>query len=141
MIRRFGPISREGIHEMTHIRRSTTSQLVRELLGEGRVLEAGRNGGAGQAGRKQVLLRLNETYRYIAAVEFDEENVLAGVLDLLPGVRHTVSEPAHLRNGAEGLLKQLIACIRRALQDSGLKRDQLLAIGIADPVSATAAVA
>ena len=42
VVRRFGPISRARIHEVTRIRRSTTSRLVRELLEEKRLVEAGR---------------------------------------------------------------------------------------------------
>lgn len=133
VIRRFGPISQEKIHQLTRIRRSTTSQLVRELLQEGRVLEAGRLNGVGGLGRKQVLLRLNEDYRFIAAIEFDQDSIVAAILDLDPRIRQTAAEPTDLRNGKEGLLSQLISSTKKALEQAGLRSSSLLGIGIADP--------
>ena len=132
VIRRFGPISQEKIHELTRIRRSTTSRLVRELLQEGRLLEAGRMNATGTMGRKQVLLRLNELHRFIAGIELDQESVLATILDLHPRVRQTVTEPT-ARSGKEDLVNQLLSCTKRALDEAGLRTSSLLGIGIADP--------
>jgi N-acetylglucosamine repressor len=133
VVREFGPISRSAIHELTHIRRSTTSGLVKQLLEEGRLVEAGRIASRSQTGRKQLLLRINENHRWVAAVEFDEEYVMAGMLDLHPNIRHTVTEPTDLRNGRSGLIKQLVSCTRRALRQAGRSAPPLLAVGIADP--------
>ncbi|MBI3665724.1 MAG: ROK family protein [Acidobacteria bacterium] len=133
VVRRFGPLSRSKIHELTHIRRSATSEIVRELLKEGRLLEAGRVNGNSPLGRKQVLLCLNEEHRFVAGVEFDDEAVVAGVLDLHPRVKQTITEPPRLGDGKEGLVKQLLSCTRRALEKAGLRARSLLGIGIADP--------
>ncbi|MEK7405287.1 MAG: ROK family protein [Acidobacteriota bacterium] len=132
VIRRFGPLSQEKIHALTHIRRSTTSRLVRELLQEGRLLEAGRLNATGAMGRKQVLLRLNEDYRFIAGIEFDEESIVAAILDLHPRIRQTVTEPT-IRNGKEALVNQLLSSTKRALHEAGLGTSSLAGIGIADP--------
>ena len=67
VVRRFGPISRAGIHTLTHIRQSTTSKLVRELLDEGVLREEGRLDVP--LGRKQSLLHLNEQHRFVAAID------------------------------------------------------------------------
>jgi N-acetylglucosamine repressor len=132
-VRRFGPISRSGIHKLTGIRSSATSVLVRELLEEGRLLETGRTGNGKRTGRKEVLLGLNEEFRFIAALEFDEETVTAGVLNLRPEIRGMTVEPANLRGGPDGLAGQLLACTRKALAEAGLAPSSLLGIGIADP--------
>jgi hypothetical protein len=130
-IRRFGPTSRAKIHELTHIRRSTMSPIVGELLKEGRVLEAGRLNSS--MGRKQVLLRCNEEYRFLVGVEFDDETVRAGVMDLHPRIHHTVLEPARVTAGKRALAGQLVSCTHKALRDCGLCPDSLIGIGIADP--------
>lgn len=131
VIRRFGPISRERIHDLTRIRRSSISSAVREWIREGWLAECGRSNNA--MGRKQVLLRLKEDHRFVAGVEFDDETVVAGVMDLHPRVLTTVTEAARLDRGREGLQKQLIACVRKALSRAGVKANSLLGTGVADP--------
>ncbi|MFN7993024.1 MAG: ROK family protein [Bryobacteraceae bacterium] len=131
VVRRFGPISRAQICQMTDLRPSTTSILVRELIETGQLVECGRSGNA--TGRKQVLLRLNEEFRYIAGIDFDDETISAGIMDLHPRVRATVSEPIRMEGGRDGLVRQLISSVRRALAKAKLKPSSLLGIGIADP--------
>jgi predicted NBD/HSP70 family sugar kinase len=131
VVRRFGPISRAGIHKLTHIRQSTTSKLVRELLDEGALREEGRLDVP--LGRKQSLLHLNEHHRFVAAIEFDDEKVTAAILDLHPRVLHVVSQPTSLTGGAAGLLHQLLKCLRAAMKQAKIKPADLVGIGIADP--------
>lgn len=131
VVRRFGRISRARINQLTDLRGSTTSLLVRDLLKEGRLVEDGRSDNA--LGRKQILLRLNEEYRYVAGVDFDDEEVVAGVMDLRPQIRATVSEPVRLKRGREGLIEQLVKCLRKALDKARLKPSDLLGVGVADP--------
>jgi N-acetylglucosamine repressor len=131
VVREFGPISRARIHELTRIRPSATSQIVRELLREGRLVEAGVEDSA--LGRKGVLLRINETYKSVAGVEFDDESVLAGVTDLRPRIRHTSTEPTILDSGPEALIRQLVATTRRALDEAGVAKNGLVGVGVADP--------
>lgn len=131
VVRRFGPVSRVGIHELTRLRQTTISHLVRALLFEGRLIEAGP--AANPTGRKQTLLQLNGEYGSIVAVEFDEDLVVAGVLDLHLRIREIHKEPANLAGGMEGLLKQLRACVRKVIRKSRVATTSLLGIGIADP--------
>ncbi len=131
VVRRFGPVSRVMIHQLTDFRRSTISSLVRELLVEGRLAEVGRSDNP--LGRKQILLQLNEKYRFIVGIEFDENTVVTGLLDLHPRVQHLIREPANLDAGVEGLVKQLQGSVRKVVQKAGLTHSCLLGIGIADP--------
>jgi predicted NBD/HSP70 family sugar kinase len=131
LIRRFGPVSRAKIHEMTGIRPSATSQIVRQLLREGRVLEAGV--ADSHLGRKSVLLRLNHESRYVAAVEFDDEKVVAGITSLAPQITHVTCAPTKLDQGADGLIRQLVETLKRAIAEAGIERPSLTGIGIADP--------
>lgn len=131
VVREFGPISRGRIHEITQIRRSAIPALVRQLQDQGRLLEAGRV--SARTGRKQVLLRINEASGYVAAVEFDEESVKAGVTDLQPRLLYRITEPTNLQEGTEGLVRQLISCMRRAIRESGIDPASLVGVGVADP--------
>lgn len=131
VVRRFGPISRARIHELTDIRGGTTSLLVRGLIEEGRLVECGRSNNA--LGRKQILLKLNEEYRYVAGIDFDDEDVVAGVMDLRPSLRAVVKKPTRLAAGRDALIRQLIASVRAVLAKASLTPESLLGIGIADP--------
>ncbi|MBV6432704.1 MAG: N-acetylglucosamine repressor [Bryobacteraceae bacterium] len=131
VVRRHGPISRARIHELTGIRPSATSQLVRRLLKEGRLLEAGVE--EGRLGRKGVLLELNEAYASALGIEFDDETVTAGVTDLHPRIRHKVTARTLLEEGTEGLIRQLLDVARRAIREAAVPAASLVGIGVADP--------
>jgi N-acetylglucosamine repressor len=129
LILKYGQLSRAEIHELTHVQRSEISRLVRELLVEGRLLPAGR--ADNPMGRKQVLLRLNEEFRFILAIGFDDENALAAILDLHLLMRSSVREPALLGEGKDGLTRQLIALAHQAIAKAGVHPQSLVGIGVA----------
>ena len=126
-----GPISRVRIHALTHLRRTTISTLTRQLLIEGRLVEAGRLDNP--LGRKQILLELNRKLGFMVGVEFDDERVTAGVMDLEPAVTKVISEKTDLSHGKQGLLRQLQSATRRVVTASRLPWSKLIGIGIADP--------
>lgn len=131
IVKQYGPVSRVDIHHRTQLRPSTISALVHELLAEGRLIESGRSNNP--IGRKQVLLRLNETHGHVLAIEFDNQTVLATVLDLYPRIVARVCVSTQLGEGAQGLIEQLLECGREALRRAGIARKSLIGIGIADP--------
>jgi predicted NBD/HSP70 family sugar kinase len=131
LIRDHGPISRVGIYKLTQLRRSTISLLTRQLLSEGKLVEVGRSDNP--LGRKQVLLQLNPKFKFTVGVEFDDELVTAGVMDLAPTVIHSISEPTDLAHGQEGLLRQLKEVVRRVVAEAQLPWSRFIGIGIADP--------
>ena len=126
-----GPISRVSIHALTNLRRSTISLLTRQLLTEGKLIEAGPSDNP--LGRKQILLDLNRKFGFLVGVEFDDERVTAGVMDLQPSVTRVITEATDLSHGKEGLLRQLQSAVRRVVAASRLPWAKLLGIGIADP--------
>lgn len=126
-----GPISRAEIRQLTHLRWSVVSDVVRELLSEGKVLEVGRS--SNPIGRKQTLLRLNEEHGFIAVVKFDPESVCAAVTDLFPHIKNKVTETTCTDGGVEGLVGQLLSCTHEAIREAGTASDRLLGIGVADP--------
>jgi predicted NBD/HSP70 family sugar kinase len=131
VVRRFGPVSRVQIHELTKFRKTTISDLVRELLKEGRLVEAGPSNNP--TGRKQVLLTLNSDYGSVVVLEFDENTVVAGVLDIQLRIQQIVKEHTNLAEGVEGLLRQLQTCVRTVIREAKIRTKSVLGIGIADP--------
>jgi N-acetylglucosamine repressor len=129
VVRRFGPISRARIHELTQIRPSATSQIVRQLLDAGRLVEDGVENG--RLGRKGALLRLNEESRCVACLQFDDETITAGVANLRPSITKTRTDATPLNGGAEALTRQLIRTLKACLR--GVPSESVIGIGIADP--------
>jgi N-acetylglucosamine repressor len=129
VVRRFGPVSRSDVHEYTDLQQSEISRLVRDLLQERRLVEAGR--ADNPLGRKQVLLRFNEEHSFVAGVGFDDESVLASVMNLHPRVKTEVRETTELRKGPDGLVDQLVSCTQKALQQASIDPASLVGIGVA----------
>jgi len=129
LVRRFGSLSQVEIHELTHLRRSTISGLARDLLKQGRLIEAGRSDNS--MGRKRILLRLNEEHGFFLGVGFDDEAVLAAVMDLRPRIHSMVREATRLEGGMNDLARQLLSCAHEAVRQAGLKAESLLGIGVA----------
>jgi hypothetical protein len=131
LVWKHGPISRAEIRQLTHLRWSVISEIVKELLSKGKFLEVGRS--SNPMGRKQTLLQLSEEYGFVAVVEFDSETVLAAVTTHFPRTKSKVTEPTYLGGGVEGLIRQLFSCLRAAIQQGGIAQEKLLGIGVADP--------
>ena len=140
VVRSFGPVSRVEIHRLTQIRLSTISQITKELLSDETLLDDGFSDNP--TGRKQILLRINPTAGFILGIEFDSEEVTTAVLDLVPEIVSISKERTICNGGVDGLVAQLKACARRALQAAGISTGQLRGIGIADvgPVNRRAGV-
>lgn len=114
---------------MTRLHASEISRLVRELISEGKLVTAGR--GQNSRGRKQVLLSLNEEHAFVAGIGFDDESVLAGIMDLRYNIRAIAQEPTRLDAGAEGLVEQLLSCTKRAIRDAEIEVSSLRGIAMA----------
>jgi predicted NBD/HSP70 family sugar kinase len=130
-VRRFGPISRVGIRNLTHIRQATISFLVNELLSEGRLKVVGP--ASNPTGRKQVMLSVNEESSFVIGLDFDEEFVDVALLDLHPRVKQTLREPTNLSGGINTLLQQLFAAVEKLIQTSGVEADSIGGIGVGVP--------
>ena len=129
LIWRRGPISRAKIHELTRLQRSDISRLVRELLNEGKLLQAGR--ADNPMGRKRVMLRLNEEKGFVVGVGFDDQGAVAATTDLHLRIRSIVREATCLDGGTEGLVQQLLCLSRGAMGQAGVDAKKLLGIGVA----------
>jgi predicted NBD/HSP70 family sugar kinase len=130
-VRRFGPISRVGIRNLTHIRQATISLLVNELLSESRLKVVGH--AANPTGRKQVMLSVNEESSFVIGLDFDEEFVDVALLDLHPRVKQTLRERTNLSGGLDSLLRQLFAVVDHLICTSGVDASAMHGIGLGVP--------
>ncbi len=131
VVRKFGPVSQVRINELTDIRPTTVSLIVRDLLEEKKILEVGRSDNP--VGRKQVLLRPNHEHRLVAAISFDDETIEAGITDLRPHTQHTVKQKIRPGCNRDDLITLLLSCTRRAIAKVRQKNTSILGVGISDP--------
>jgi glucokinase-like ROK family protein len=127
-VRRFGPLSRVGIHDLTKLRPATISQMVRDLLKQGKLQVAGR--AENPTGRKQILLRVNVESGLVIGVDFDEEFIDVALMNLHPAIKASAREPINLSGGVEGLIHQLFSCVHRVIQRPGVEKRRILGIGV-----------
>jgi len=130
VIRTFGSLSRVDINRLTHFRPSTISLLVRQMLKEGSIREAGTSNNP--FGRKQVLLALQENLGYIVGIEFDPDFVTAAAMDLKPKILSEVRENTFLAGGPAGLIRQLVACAKSVMIKAGFEGKKPLGVALAD---------
>jgi N-acetylglucosamine repressor len=130
-IRNAGPVSRTHVRQATRIRLASITDLVRGLLEDGLVEEAG-TGGTGR-GRKHILLRLNPAFGYGVGVEFDADHIIGVVVDFEMNVVAKDEAPLHLNDGTDAVLEQLMDCARRVIGKADIPREKVIGIGVADP--------
>jgi len=79
-VRCYSAVSRTRLREVTGIRLASITELVKDLTGEGFLVEAGTVGE--DRGRKQTLLRLNPEGRFAIGVEFDADHIVGVIVNL-----------------------------------------------------------
>ena len=126
------PCSRQDLSEATGLSSASVSNVIRELIAEGIVIEAGSVDSDG--GRPRVLLRINPDYGYVIGVDVGETRVRAELFDLTMTVRANADYPFEPReHGVEVVVDRILACLRAVLSDSGVAPEAILGVGIGVP--------
>ena len=124
--------SRQELSEATGLSQASVSNVVRELLDEGVVIEAGSVDSDG--GRPRVLLEINPEYGYVIGVDIGETRVLVELFDLAMTERAQAGyrlNPSEHDVGVvvEGVLKGLNA----VLADGKVGSSAILGVGVGVP--------
>src|SRR6266487_5495273 len=85
------PCSRQALSEATGLSAASVSNVIRELIGEGIVVEAGSVDSDG--GRPRVLLQINSGYGYVIGVDVGETRVRVELFDLMMTERAKADYP------------------------------------------------
>jgi len=97
----FGPISRAEVARNTGLTRTTVSDVVGDLLGDGMVEEVGR--GPSSGGKAPILLSLVGDARQVVGLDLGEETFSGALVNLRGEVRRVVELPVDGRNGDDAL--------------------------------------
>jgi len=126
------PCSRQDLSEVTGLSAASVSNVIRELLSEGIVTEAGSVDSDG--GRPRVLLEMNAGYGYIVGVDVGETRILVELFDLRMAVRAKAEYPLDpSQHGVAVVVDRITAGLASVLTDSGVDAGSVLGAGIGVP--------
>jgi predicted NBD/HSP70 family sugar kinase len=121
-----GPISRADIARMTHLTRTTVSDLVNELMAETLVEEVGM--GTSIGGKSPILLDIVPDSRFMIALNLGQDKFVGAIVNLRGEIKETVEVDVHAHNGSE---LQLVNQIIDQLIQKG--RQPIAGIGVGTP--------
>jgi predicted NBD/HSP70 family sugar kinase len=126
------PQSRPDLSEVTGLSPASVSNVVRELIDEGIVVEAGSVDSDG--GRPRVLLQVNPDYGYVIGVDVGEIRVRVELFDLTMAERATVDYPLEPGQHDVGVIvSAILAGLGEVLARSGVSPPAVLGVGIGVP--------
>ena len=131
-VREAGTISRAELARNSGLNPATVTHIVRELLEEGLIEEAGF--GESSGGRRSELLRLRAEHRYIVAISLGRRSIAGMLTDL--GMRKVIERrltTTSLAHPLEITLPALLALIQNLIAGSGVSPAQISGIGICAP--------
>ena len=126
------PCSRQDLSEATGLSSASVSNVIRELIHEGIVIEAGSVDSDG--GRPRVLLRINPDYGYVVGIDVGETRIRAELFDLTMAVRANADYPLEPReHGVDVVVEKILSCLSAVLRDSGVPPEAILGVGVGVP--------
>jgi predicted NBD/HSP70 family sugar kinase len=124
--------NRQELSEATGLSQASVSNVVRELLDEGVVIETGSVDSDG--GRPRVLLAINPEYGYVVGVDIGETRVQVELFDLAMTERGQASYRLNPSEHDVGVVVEgVLAGLTAVLADSGVKPSAILGVGVGVP--------
>jgi N-acetylglucosamine repressor len=120
-------ISRAEVARVTHLTRTTVSEVVNVLLTEGLVEEVGRGESIG--GKTPILLSIVADSRYLIGLNLAQDKFIGAVVNLRGEIKEIVEAPVHDDNGENAL--KLVYQILDQLTRKKLK--PIVGIGVGTP--------
>jgi len=126
------PLSRQDLSEATGLSPASVSNVIRELIGEGIVVEAGSVDSDG--GRPRVLLQINSGYGYVIGVDVGETRVRVELFDLMMTERAKADYPMDPREHSPGMIVDaILAGLAAVLASEGADPAAVLGVGVGIP--------
>jgi predicted NBD/HSP70 family sugar kinase len=128
LIRAARAISRVELAAATGLTGATISEVVRELMGDGLVVEAGR--GAPTGGKPRTLVQLNPLARYSVGVQLERNTCVIVVVDLAGRPLARTSFQGVATMPPERALPLVAAQVDALLTTAAVDRDKVLGVGL-----------
>jgi glucokinase-like ROK family protein len=134
-LRSRGVVSRADIARQTGLSPSTVSSLVADLQTEGLVVERtdGDSTAGRQGGRPPVMVALDRSAGTVVGIDFAHDHLRAALADLSYSVLAESYEESEVDTGAEDALDTAARMVDGLLEESGVKPDRVLGVGMGLP--------
>ena len=125
--------SRQDLSLATGLSAGSVTNVVRELIDEGVVIETGLAEPDG--GRPRAMLGMNPGYGYVIGVDIGETRTRVGLFDLTMTERATVEYPLDrsAEHDVDVVVRQIVSGLNTVLADSGVDQDAILGVGVGVP--------
>jgi predicted NBD/HSP70 family sugar kinase len=126
------PLSRQDLSQATGLSPASVSNVTRELISDGVVVEAGSVDSDG--GRPRVLLRMNPDHGYVIGVDVGETRIRVELFDLMMNVRAKADYPLNPHeHGVREVVDGILTGLDTVLADGGVDSSAVLGVGIGVP--------
>ena len=131
LIRSRGPISRVELADVTGLTQATMSTVVRQLIDDGLVAEAGR--GESTGGKPPVLLDINRTSRFAVGVQLGTESITYVVVNLSGAVVGRTRAKGIGTATPETMVSIVAGLIDSTLKGLGIEKSRVVGVGVVAP--------
>jgi predicted NBD/HSP70 family sugar kinase len=126
------PGSRQDLSAATGLSPASVTNVVRELLGDGIVIEVGSEDSDG--GRPRVLLDINPDYGYVIGVDIGETRIRVELFNLAMAQRAKAEYPLDpAEHEVDVVVRDIAAGLSAVLTDGGVDPAAVLGVGIGVP--------
>jgi predicted NBD/HSP70 family sugar kinase len=126
------PRSRQDLSEATGLSPASVSNVTRDLIHEGIVVEAGWVDSDG--GRPRALLRINPDYGYVIGVDVGETRVRVELFDLMVTERAKADYPlAPREHGVDVIVGAIVTGLATVVANAGIDASRVLGVGVGVP--------
>ena len=126
------PCSRQDLSMVTGLSPASVSNVIRELISEGIVAEAGSVDSDG--GRPRVLLEINADYGYVIGVDVGETRIRVELFDLGLSQRASADYPLDPRqHGAAVIVEAILTGLAKVLSEAGVDPAAVIGAGVGVP--------
>ncbi|MCD0453416.1 ROK family transcriptional regulator [Actinocorallia sp. API 0066] len=125
------PRSRQELSAETGLSPASVSNVVRDLMNEGIVVEVGSVDSDG--GRPRVLLRVNPEYGQVIGVDVGETRVQVELFDLAMTERAKADYPLEHGHDPSEVVPRILAGVEAVMADAGVDASSVLGVGIGVP--------
>ncbi|HEU5139230.1 MAG TPA: ROK family transcriptional regulator [Bacillales bacterium] len=127
-IREEGPISRADVAKTTKLTPPTVSNIVKELIESGIIIE--KNQGVSRGGRKPTMLVINARNFYVIGLDVGPKDIKVILTDLNANIVEQFQKNIPKDISSEGLLALMKESIRPLLETSHVDQHKFLGIGV-----------
>jgi predicted NBD/HSP70 family sugar kinase len=125
--------SRQELSAATGLSAGSVTNVVRELIDEGIVIETGLAESDG--GRPRAMLGMNPGYGYVIGIDIGETRTRVGLFDLTMTERAKVEYPLDrsAEHDVDVVVRQIVSGLNTVLRDSGIDQNAILGVGVGVP--------